>query len=325
MNVLITGVAGFIGYHLAEALLARGDLVVGVDNVNEYYDIRLKRARLARLAANPRFVFHEIDITDNEALRRVATDAEVIVHLAAQAGVRYSIDNPFAYAASNLTGHLSVLEVARHTPKLRHLVYASSSSVYGAGSSLPYDEQARADRPQSLYAATKRADEMMSIAYAHLYGVCQTGLRFFTVYGPWGRPDMAYFGFAEAIVAGRPVTLYDGGTLKRDFTYIDDIIAGVLGVIDHPPAQAGDHRLFNIGNNRAELVADLVAALEAELGRKAVIIDSPRPAADPVETCANIDALQKLTGFVPKTSLNQGVPRFVAWFSDWRTARGLTA
>jgi UDP-glucuronate 4-epimerase len=318
MKVLITGVAGFIGYHVAEALLARGEIVVGVDNLNPYYDVELKRARLSRLEAHPRFSFDNVDIADHQALRVAALNIEVIVHLAAQAGVRYSIDNPFAYAASNLTGHLSVLEVARHAPNLRHLIYASSSSVYGAGSQLPYSEQARVDRPQSLYAATKRADELMGIAYAHLYGLRQTGLRFFTVYGPWGRPDMAYFSFAEAIMAGRPVTLYDGGRLKRDFTFIDDIVAGVLGVIDLPPTEEGEHRLFNIGNNRSELVKDLVAALESELGRTAIVVESRRPAADPIETCADITALHALTGFTPKTTLEQGIPRFVAWLHDWR-------
>ncbi|HQT75134.1 MAG TPA: NAD-dependent epimerase/dehydratase family protein, partial [Acidiphilium sp.] len=205
MKILLTGAAGFIGYHVAEALLGRGAQVIGVDDVNPYYDIRLKHARLARLGAHERFRFHRADIADHAALQAAGEGWDVIVHLAAQAGVRYSIDNPFAYAAANMTGHLSVLELARHSPGLRHLVYASSSSVYGAGTPLPYAETARADRPQSLYAATKRADEMMSAAYAHLYGLRQTGLRFFTVYGPWGRPDMAYFGFAEAIMAGRPI------------------------------------------------------------------------------------------------------------------------
>ncbi|MGC9270983.1 NAD-dependent epimerase/dehydratase family protein [Acidiphilium sp.] len=325
MRVMVTGAAGFIGYHVAQALLARGSSVVGVDDLNSYYDVTLKRARLARLETWPAFSFHQLDIADHQALRTVASDIEVIVHLAAQAGVRYSIDNPFAYAASNLTGHLSVLEVARHAPKFRHLIYASSSSVYGGGSALPYSEAARADRPQSLYAATKRADEMMSVAYAHLYGLRQTGLRFFTVYGPWGRPDMAYFGFAEAIMAGRPIILYDGGRLKRDFTFIDDIIDGVMGVIDHPPEPECAHRLYNIGNNKAELVSDLVSKLEAELGRRAIITVAPRPAADPVETCANVSALTELTGFTPKTTLDQGLPQFVAWYREWYELRGLTA
>ncbi|BAJ82026.1 polysaccharide biosynthesis protein [Acidiphilium multivorum AIU301] len=322
MKVLLTGAAGFIGYHVAEALLSRGALVAGVDDLNPYYDVRLKHARLDRLAAHDGFRFHRVDIADHAALRAVGDDWDVIVHLAAQAGVRYSIDNPFAYAAANLVGHLSVLEVARHVPRLKHLVYASSSSVYGAGTPLPYAETARADRPQSLYAATKRADELMSAAYAHLYGIRQTGLRFFTVYGPWGRPDMAYFGFAEAIMAGRPITLYEAGTLKRDFTYIDDIVEGVMGVIEHAPAEVGAHRIFNIGNHRAEFVRDLVQLLEEELGRKAVIVDASRPPADPVETCADLSALAELTGFAPKTNLNQGIKKFVSWYRIWCAERG---
>lgn len=322
MKVLLTGAAGFVGYHVAEALLSRGALVAGVDDLNPYYDVRLKHARLDRLAAHDGFRFHRVDIADHAALRAVGDDWDVIVHLAAQAGVRYSIDNPFAYAAANLVGHLSVLEVARHVPRLKHLVYASSSSVYGAGTPLPYAETARADRPQSLYAATKRADELMSAAYAHLYGIRQTGLRFFTVYGPWGRPDMAYFGFAEAIMAGRPITLYEAGTLKRDFTYIDDIVEGVMGVIEHAPAEVGAHRIFNIGNHRAEFVRDLVQLLEEELGRKAVIVDASRPPADPVETCADLSALAELTGFAPKTNLNQGIKKFVSWYRIWCAERG---
>ena len=322
MKVLLTGAAGFIGYHVAEALLSRGAHVVGVDDLNPYYDVRLKHARLDRLAARDGFHFHQVDIADHAALRAVGDDWDVIVHLAAQAGVRHSIDNPFAYASANLVGHLSVLEAARHMPRLQHLVYASSSSVYGAGTSLPYAETARADRPQSLYAATKRADELMSAAYAHLYGIRQTGLRFFTVYGPWGRPDMAYFGFAEAIMAGSPITLYEAGRLKRDFTYIDDIVEGVMGVIEHAPQAVGVHRIFNIGNHRAEFVHDLVQLLEEELGRKAVIVDASRPPADPVETCADLSALAELTGFAPKTNLNQGIKKFISWYRIWVAERG---
>ncbi|MDE2239886.1 MAG: NAD-dependent epimerase/dehydratase family protein, partial [Rhodospirillales bacterium] len=264
MKVLVTGAAGFIGYHICEALLARGIEVVGVDDLNPYYDARLKQARLQRLGKG--FSFHQLDIADHEAVLCVGDGVEAILHVAAQAGVRYSLENPFAYAASNLTGHLSILELARHSKTVKHLIYASSSSVYGMGSTLPYAESERADRPSSLYAATKRADELMSASYTHLFGLKQTGLRFFTVYGPWGRPDMAYFGFAEAIMAGKPVTLYENGTLKRDFTYIDDIIAGILGVFDNPPDEAASHRVFNIGNNQAEYVRDLVVLLEQHLG-----------------------------------------------------------
>jgi UDP-glucuronate 4-epimerase len=320
MKVLVTGAAGFIGYHVCEALLARGIDVVGVDDCNSYYDVRLKRARLARLAG--RMAFHELDIADHEAMLRLGDGVEVVIHVAAQAGVRYSLEQPFAYAASNLTGHLSVLEMVRHSKSVRHLIYASSSSVYGTGLALPYAESARADQPSSLYAATKRADELMSHSYTHLFGLKQTGLRFFTVYGPWGRPDMAYFGFAEAIMAGLRVTLYEKGQLKRDFTYIDDIIAGVMGVFDHPPGDSEPHRVFNIGNNRAEYVTDLVRLLEDSLGRQAVTVDLPKPGADPVETWADISALAALCGYAPKTRLEQGIPRFVAWYKEWRALRG---
>jgi UDP-glucuronate 4-epimerase len=321
MRVLVTGAAGFIGFHVCQALLARGVEVVGVDNCNDYYDVRLKQARLALLAAQNRFTFHLTDIADHPAMLRLGDGVEVVVHVAAQAGVRYSLEQPFAYAASNLTGHLSVLELVRHSKSIKHLIYASSSSVYGTGSALPYAENARADQPSSLYAATKRADELMSYSYTHLFGLKQTGLRFFTVYGPWGRPDMAYFGFAEAIMAGKPVTLYEKGRLKRDFTYIDDIVKGILGVFDHPPEDAAPHRLFNIGNNRAEYVTDLVRLLENSLGRQAVTVDLPKPEADPVETWADVSALNALCGYEPATRLVAGIPRFVEWYLEWRKMR----
>ncbi len=319
MRVLVTGAAGFIGYHVCAALLARGAEVVGVDDLNAYYDVRLKRARLAQLTG--RFSFQQLDIADHAAVMRLG-DVEVVVHLAAQAGVRYSLAQPFAYAASNLTGHLSILELVRHNPGIKHLIYASSSSVYGLGSALPYAEDARADLPSSLYAATKRADELMSASYTHLFGLKQTGLRFFTVYGPWGRPDMAYFGFAEAMMAGQPVTLYDAGRLKRDFTYIEDIIAGIMGVLDNPPDDGAPHRLFNIGNNRAEPVTELVRLLEEGLGRRANIVSLPKPEADPVETCADVFALGALCGYAPITPLAVGIPRFIEWYLRWREIRG---
>lgn len=320
MRVLVTGAAGFIGYHVCTALLARGVEVVGLDDLNAYYDVRLKHARLARLE-NPGFAFHACDIADHAAVCRLGEGAEVVIHVAAQAGVRYSLEQPFAYAASNLTGHLSILELARHSKSIKHLIYASSSSVYGTGSALPYAEDARADQPSSLYAATKRADELMSRSYTHLFGLKQTGLRFFTVYGPWGRPDMAYFGFAEAIMAGQPVTLYEQGRLKRDFTYIDDIVAGICGVFDHPPAEDMPHRLYNIGNNRSEYVTDLVRLLEENLGRKAVLKNLPKPEADPVETWADVSALNALCGYAPATPLDVGIPRFVGWYLGWREQR----
>src|SRR5665213_3472819 len=320
MAILLTGAAGFIGSHVAEALLARGEQVIGVDSLNDYYDPRLKQARLDRLVVHPGFAFHLLDVSDREAvgsLIRNYKEIESIVHLAAQAGVRHSLVDPYAYVQANVMGHLVILEAARRMERLRHLVYASSSSVYGANQALPFAETDRVDEPVSLYAATKRADELMSHAYGHLFGVRQTGLRFFTVYGPWGRPDMAYFSFAKAIVAGEPITLYDGGALRRDFTYIDDIVAGVLGVLDRPPEGALPVRLLNIGNHRSELVSSLITELEQALGRTAVVRSAPRPPADVEETFASIEAISALTGFAPATSLHEGIPRFVAWFRSW--------
>ena len=315
--VLVTGAAGFIGMHVAEALLDRGEVVIGVDNINAYYDVSLKEARLSRLFGRNGFRFHRLDVSDRaglHALVGIEQGIDRIVHLAAQAGVRHSLVDPYAYVQSNLMGHLVVQEAARLLPRLRHLVYASSSSVYGANQRLPFGEDDPVDRPMSLYAVTKRANELMGYAYAHLFGLPQTGLRFFTVYGPWGRPDMAYYGFARAIVAGEPITLYDGGRLKRDFTYIDDIVAGVLGALDRPPEGPLPVRVLNIGNHRAEEVGALVGLLEQALGRRATIQGAKRPAADVEETFADVDAITALTGFAPRTSLAEGVPRFVAWF-----------
>jgi UDP-glucuronate 4-epimerase len=320
MTILVTGAAGFIGSHVAEALLARGEQVIGIDNLNRYYDPRLKQARLERLRQRPGFGFHQVDVSNRSALEAVgAAHPEIwaIVHLAAQAGVRHSLVDPYAYVQSNVMGHLVVLEVARRLKGLRHLVYASTSSVYGANTALPFRETDRVDTPVSLYAATKRADELMSHAYAHLFGLPQTGLRFFTVYGPWGRPDMAYYSFACAILAGEPITLYDNGRLKRDFTYVDDIVAGVVGTLDKPPSAGTPARVLNIGNHRGEEVRTLVALLEQSLGRKAIIRSAPRPAVDVEETFASVDAIAALTGFAPQTPLSQGIPRFVSWFRSW--------
>ena len=324
MTVLLTGAAGFIGYHVTRALLARGERVIGVDNLNAYYDMRLKRARLARLESATGFTFRHADLADRNAIAALATahlEITRVVHLAAQAGVRHSLEDPHAYISSNVLGHLNVLELARRLPRLAHLVYASSSSVYGANRVLPFSEADRVDTPLSLYAATKRADELMGYAYGHLFGLKQTGLRFFTVYGPWGRPDMAYWLFARAILAGEPITVYDGGTLRRDFTYIDDIVAGVIGALDHPPSAEADAppvRLLNIGNNQSEPVSRLIALLEQALGRRAIIVESARPRADVAETFADITAISALTGFAPMTSLEQGIPRFAAWFQAWQ-------
>jgi UDP-glucuronate 4-epimerase len=305
VTVLLTGAAGFIGYHVAEALLAGGAQVVGVDDLNPYYDVRLKQARLDRLQPHPGFAFRRLDISDRVAMEALAAahpEIDAIVHLAVQA---------------NVMGHLVVLEVARRLPRLRHMVYASTSSVYGANQALPFRETDRVDTPLSLYAATKLADELMGHAYAHLFGIPQTGLRFFTVYGPWGRPDMAYYSFAQAIAAGEPITLYDEGRLKRDFTYIDDIVAGVVGCLEHAPHAVPPARVLNIGNHRAEEVRTLVALLEQELGRKAVVRYAARPAADVVETYASVEAIAGLTGFSPRTGLAEGVARFAAWFRGW--------
>jgi UDP-glucuronate 4-epimerase len=317
VTILVTGAAGFIGYHVAEAVLRAGTPVVGVDNLNPYYDVRLKQARLDRLATHRGFTFHQIDVADRAAMEALAAahqDLETIVHLAAQAGVRHSLIDPHAYVQANVMGHLVVLEVARRLPALRHLVYASTSSVYGANQVLPFRETDRVDTPLSLYAATKLADEHMSHAYAHLFGIRQTGLRFFTVYGPWGRPDMAYYSFARAIAAGEPITLYDDGRLKRDFTYIDDIVAGVVGCLGRPPSDTPPARVLNIGNHQAEEVRTLVALLEQALGRAAVVRSGARPAADVRETFAAVDAIGALTGFAPRTSLAEGIGRFAAWF-----------
>jgi UDP-glucuronate 4-epimerase len=320
VTVFVTGAAGFIGYHVAEALLARDEAVVGVDNLNPYYDVRLKEARLDRLRANSNFEFHQLDISDRNAVASLLErhrDISEIVHLAAQAGVRHSLVDPYSYVQSNVMGHLVMLEASRQLPGLRHLVYASTSSVYGANPELPFRETDRVDTPLSVYAATKRADELMSHAYAHLFGLPQTGLRFFTVYGPWGRPDMAYFSFAQAIVAGEPIALYDGGRLKRDFTYVDDIVKGVVGCLPHPPDGPIPARVLNVGNHRGEEVRELVALLEQALGREAIVRSVPRPPMDVEQTYADVEAIGALTGFRPSTSLAEGIPRFVAWFRAW--------
>ena len=303
--------------------MARGDQVIGVDDLNPYYDVRLKQARLERLRAKSGFVFYHADVSDRDAVSEIFgrhADVSEIVHLAAQAGVRHSLVDPYSYVQSNVMGHLVMLEAARRLSGLRHFVYASTSSVYGANQDLPFRETDRVDTPISLYAATKRTDELMSHVYAHLFGIPLTGLRFFTVYGPWGRPDMAYFSFARAIVAGEPISLYDGGRLKRDFTYVDDIVDGVVGCLAHPPGGDVPARVLNIGNHRGEEVRELVALLEQELGRPAIVKSVPRPPMDVEETFADVDAIGALTGYRPSTSLAEGIPRFVAWFRGWNGA-----
>jgi UDP-glucuronate 4-epimerase len=323
MTILVTGGAGFIGYHLCEALLARGETVISVDNLSPYYDVALKEARLARLERHSGFAILRLDISDREAMAAEfhdRADIDRVVHLAAQAGVRYSIDHPFAYLETNLTGHLVILELCRRLPALQHLVYASSSSVYGANTKLPFSVDDPVELPKSLYAATKRADELMSQCYAHLYRFPQTGLRFFTVYGPWGRPDMALCIFTKAIYAGEPIHVFNNGDMGRDFTYVDDIVAGTVAVLDHPPAVVADevpHRVFNIGNNRVEHLSHLIELLEKAIGRKAELILEAMPAADVKETFADITPLQELIGFKPTHTIADGVPKFVAWYRDY--------
>ncbi|MDE2302632.1 MAG: GDP-mannose 4,6-dehydratase [Sphingomonadales bacterium] len=332
MAILVTGVAGFIGYSLAERLLARGDSVIGVDCVNAYYDVRLKEDRLARLraAGGARFAFHRQDFADYAGLCASLERAEFdrIVHLGAQAGVRYSIENPHAYLSANLAGHLNLLELARHRGAA-HMVYASSSSVYGGNAKLPFAVEDRVDHPLSLYAATKKADELMSETYAHLYRLPLTGLRFFTVYGPWGRPDMMMWIFTRKILAGDPIPVFNHGDMYRDFTYVDDIVSGVIACLDNPPpddglAKAGGstkpHRLYNIGNHRSEPLLRVVEILEAECGRRAVIDFQPMQPGDVRQSFADIGAIARDLGYAPTTSIDAGVPKFVAWYKGYHAS-----
>lgn len=319
MKVLVTGAAGFIGSHVAHALIDRGIEVVGIDTLNAYYDPALKKARLERLTVSPKFSFQQADVSDRDQMNGLMADnpdIRIVVHLAAQAGVRYSLVDPYSYVNTNVMGQVVLLEACRKLPSLEHFIYASSSSVYGQNTSLPFKESDRVDAPGSLYAVTKIAGELTATAYAHLHGIPQTGLRFFTVYGPWGRPDMAYYGFAKAICAGEPVTLYEGSGLSRDFTYIDDITSGVLAVMDHP-ARAGEARLFNLGGDHPEKVTRLIGLLEETLGRKAQIEFRPRPAADMESTWASLEAVQKLSGWKPETNLETGIGIFSAWFRNF--------
>ncbi len=320
MSVLVTGAAGFIGYHVTQAPLDRGERVIGVDNVNDYYDVGLKRARLAQLAGRDGFGFRELDIADRTALAASVADARIdgIVHLAAQAGVRYSLENPFAYVHSNLVGHMSMLELQRGLPDCRHMVYASSSSVYGGNTKLPFAESDRVDHPVSLYAATKKSDELLSHAYSDLYRLPQTGLRFFTVYGPWGRPDMAMWIFTKAITEGKPIQVFNHGDMRRDFTYVDDIVAGVLAALDSPPADDGaaPHRLYNIGNHRSESLLYMIEVLERALGREAEKIMAPMQPGDVKDTYADIDAISRDLGYRPTTPIDVGIPKFIAWYKD---------
>jgi len=324
--VLVTGAAGFIGAALADALMEQGHSVIGIDDLNDYYSVQLKRDRLTRLIERhkDRFTFLELDFADAAALEAaLAPQAfDAIVHLGAQAGVRYSLENPLAYVRSNLTGHVNMLELAR-ARQIAHFVYASSSSVYGGNEKLPFAVEDRTDHPVSLYAATKRADELMSETYAHLFRIPQTGLRFFTVYGPWGRPDMALWRFTQRLLDGRPIEVYNQGAMQRDFTYIDDIIAGVIACLQRPPADDGaskpggstkPHALYNIGNNRPEPLMRLIEVLEQACGRKAELLLLPMQPGDVPATYADITDIARDTGYAPSTPIEVGVPRFVDWY-----------
>ena len=327
--ILVTGAAGFIGFHLSRALLDRGFPVVGVDNLSPYYDPRLKRARLDVLAEHPEWRFHELDLADRAGTAALFAELRPrrVVHLAAQAGVRYSLEAPFAYVDANLVGTASILEGCRAVAA-QHLIFASSSSVYGGNHKLPFKETDPVDHPVSLYAATKRANELMAHTYSHLYGVPATGLRFFTVYGPWGRPDMAYFGFAEAIRAGRPITLFNHGRMRRDFTYVDDVVEAMMRLLDVPPSPAerstpdrssAPFRLFNIGNHTPVELRTFLATLEQALGARAVVETAPMQPGDVEATFADVDALRATVGFAPTTPLDVGLERFAAWFDGWRS------
>ena len=319
-SVLVTGVAGFVGSHVARALLARGERVVGIDNFSDYYDPVLKFARIKPLRERAGFTFVEGDISDRDAMLGLAERADGldrIVHLAAQPGIRHSKLDPYIYVQTNVMGHLVLLELARRLgSRLRHLVYASSSSVYGGNDKIPFAVEDRVDRPVSLYAATKRSGELMTETYVHQYGLKATGLRYFTVYGPWGRPDMSPYIFARAIHEGRTIPLYHHGRLKRDFTYIDDIAAGTLAALDRPPETAG-HRLYNLGGSRSEEILDVIALFEQALGRKAVIELKPGEPGDMPETAADIGATTRDFGWTPKVAIAQGIPLFVDWFKTY--------
>jgi UDP-glucuronate 4-epimerase len=329
MAVLVTGAAGFIGAATARALLERGDEVIGIDNLNDYYDPALKRARLATLTGrfDKSFRFEQVDFADSDSLARFADGSSFdrILHLGAQAGVRYGIDNPQAYVRSNLVGHGNMLELARRRGST-HFVYASSSSVYGGNKSLPFRVEDRVDHPLSLYAATKKADELLSESYSSLYRLPSTGLRFFTVYGPWGRPDMAMWIFTRALFAGEPLPLYNGGEMRRDFTFIDDIVSGVLACLDSPPLDDGSmkaggsaspHALYNIGNSRSEDLMRVVEVLERAIGRKALLDPQPMQPGDVKDTFADISAIERDHGFRPATTIDEGIPRFVEWYRDY--------
>ena len=320
MSILLTGAAGFIGSHVARALLERGDRVIGIDNLNDYYDVRLKEARLALLSAYPGFVFAKLDVADRDGVFALVgrhRDLRSIIHLAAQAGVRYSLKNPYAYIDSNVMGTLVMLEAARRIERLTAITYASSSSVYGANKKQPFGVEDRVDEPVSLYAATKRSCELLAHTYAHLYGLPATGLRFFTVYGPWGRPDMAAYLFTSAILAEQPIKVFNEGRMARDFTYIDDIVAGTVAAYDRPPADGVPHRIYNLGNHRPEQLLDFIGVLERLLGRTATKQFLPLQPGDVPESFADIEASRRDLGFEPQTTIEVGLTRFVEWYKQY--------
>ncbi len=332
MKILLTGAAGFIGMTTSLRLLARGDEVVGLDNLNDYYDVTLKQRRLDRLTSHPNFRFVKLDVADRSGMEQLFAGGkfERVIHLAAQAGVRYSLKNPHAYIDSNIVGFTNILEGCRHN-NVQHLTYASSSSVYGGNTKMPFSEHDSVDHPVSLYAATKKANELMAHTYSHLYGLPTTGLRFFTVYGPWGRPDMALFLFTKAILEGRAIDVFNHGNMQRDFTYVDDIVEGVIRVMDHvaepnpaydavqadPATSDAPYRVFNIGNNNPVPLLDFIACIEDALGKKAEKRLLPLQDGDVPATYANTDALRDWVGFVPGTSIQDGIGRFIAWYRDY--------
>jgi UDP-glucuronate 4-epimerase len=313
MKIIVTGAAGFIGFHVCKALLGRGDYVVGADNLNDYYDPALKRARIAEISDQADFSFHELDVSDPQA-----QDSTHVLHLAAQAGVRYSLVDPYAYVQANVTGQLAVLEASRRLSELEHFVYASSSSVYGCNKKLPFAIDDRVDQPASLYAATKRAAELIADCQSRLYELPTTGLRFFTVYGPWGRPDMAYYLFTKAIFEGNPIRVFNKGRMKRDFTYIDDVVQGVLAALDRPPAAGdGQHRLYNLGNHKPEDLLYFIEVLERACGREAIKQLAEMQPGDVEATFADITESQRDLGFEPRTAIEEGLPRFVEWYRSY--------
>lgn len=328
MKILVTGVAGFIGYHLAERLMVEGANVYGIDNLNQYYDVSLKKDRLAQLQARTSFEFQLLDLFDRQGIDSLfqKQQFDCVVNLAAQAGVRYSIENPFAYVDSNLVGFVNLLEACRHY-QTKHLVFASSSSVYGANTKVPFATSDNVDRPVSLYAATKKANELIAHTYSHLYNLPITGLRFFTVYGPWGRPDMAYFKFVRAIAQGKPIDVYNFGKMKRDFTYIDDVVEGVVRVMSKPPqasidafASTAPYKIYNIGNNTPVELMQFIEVIEKAVGKTAIKNLLPMQPGDVPCTYADVDDLIKDVGFKPTTSIEEGLGRFVAWYQNYYTS-----